>query len=181
MRAQAIRASCSNGSPRRKTSQTPSQTTPNEARHNSSIPTRFHLLSGSTRRTLGYRQFGLRHSLHHLREISRLVARLPFRVTGSALGEAHRWRNRLVAYFRACCGTPDKWANEGGRFDGRNDAAVPRSAYSVLVRFRHSPSPGTWRHTRHSRSAWRRALPLDLHRRDHIPFPTSSSRVFERR
>ena len=25
------------------------------------------------------------------------------------------------------------------------------------------------------------ALPLDLHRRDHIPFPTSSSRVFEER
>jgi hypothetical protein len=44
------------------------------------------------------------------------------------LGEAHRWCNRLVAFFRACCATPDKWANEGGRFDGRNDAAVPRSA-----------------------------------------------------
>jgi hypothetical protein len=33
-------ASCSNGSSRRETSQTPSQTTPNEARHNSSFPTR---------------------------------------------------------------------------------------------------------------------------------------------
>src|SRR5271166_1494547 len=119
-------ASCSNGSPRGKTSQTPSELEELWAIDNSAY--------GAA--SITYEKF---------RDWWRAY---PPGFDGSELGPAHWWRNRLVASFRPYCGTPDKCPTKGIRFNGRDDAAVPRSTSSPLVRLRNCAAPGTRRGTR---------------------------------
>jgi hypothetical protein len=114
------------------------QTTPNEAQHNSSISTRAYLLAGRTRRTLGYRQYGLRRSIpdcgcalfYALDSVPRPMWTRRNRRKNFVLRQCS-YQRQLVAKRRFCICLPKAMLQSSAAGSGKTTLAILRSAHML--------------------------------------------------